>query len=517
MFSAGPGLSVSSFSVSFFCFILCLLAGWLLGIVTGTIPGIHVNTISAVLVSVSPFLVSSGVPLPAVCLVILACAVSNTFHNIIPAIFLGVPGEDTAFAVMPGHRLLMSGKGLRALRLSAAGSVGSVLLSPFIMIPLAVFLYCGYGFFSQYLGYVLLALSLLIILTEPTLKQKISCAFIFTAAGFFGYAALNGPENLFPGSSVLLPLLSGLFGSSQILLSLLTDPAELPEKQHPDGSSLSGILKPLFHGTFFGAFVSWIPGISSSVAAVLSGLFIETGPEEEQDRDPGLPAEDHGSRHETFTYNGKEYVLPAPGYDDISEKQAEDYIVSVSAINTANTVFGITAYFIIRRSRSGAVSAIDELLTAGGIDIGNTDASGLFSLFVIFFVTVIACSFLSYFSTIRLGNLIHRFMAHIRYRMLSVIVLIFLCAVVFALSGLPGIFLFIISTIFGLLPPYFRVRKACLMSVIIIPVMIYFLRSQARIPCISLLTSDRDFCFTTVFHDSVSHCVSRQCFTLCFT
>jgi len=42
-----------------------------------------------------------------------------------PSIFLGAPEADTALAVLPGHALLMEGRGEEAVRLSAIGSARS--------------------------------------------------------------------------------------------------------------------------------------------------------------------------------------------------------------------------------------------------------------------------------------------------------------------------------------------------------------------------------------------------------
>ena len=157
-------------------FFICILLGWFFGILTGMIPGIHVNNVAAVLVGMLPVFIAAGFSSLSVCLIILSCAVSHTFHNIIPAIFLGVPSEDTALAVLPGHRLLLMGQGFSAIRLSALGSAGSILFSLVLMIPMALFLFYGYSVLEPHMGFILIAISLLLILSERPLSKKIGRA-----------------------------------------------------------------------------------------------------------------------------------------------------------------------------------------------------------------------------------------------------------------------------------------------------------------------------------------------------
>jgi len=203
-----------AFSHPVFLFFFCTAAGWFFGFLTGMVPGIHVNNIAATLAGTALILYSVGFSPISLSIIILSCAISHTFHNIIPAIFLGAPGEDTALAVLPGHKLLLAGEGMPAVRLSSLSSAGSVLFSPILMIPAGFFLYKFYPILEPYMGWILVAISFIILISEIKISKIISAAFVFLTSGFLGYLAFGLDGNLNPillssEASVLMPLLSG--------------------------------------------------------------------------------------------------------------------------------------------------------------------------------------------------------------------------------------------------------------------------------------------------------------------
>ena len=95
--------------------LLALILGIGFGIITGLIPGIHVNLIAILLISLSAYLLEF-VSVFSVAIFIFSMALTHTFLDMIPSIFLGAPNEDTALAVLPGHRMLLDGIGYEAIR-----------------------------------------------------------------------------------------------------------------------------------------------------------------------------------------------------------------------------------------------------------------------------------------------------------------------------------------------------------------------------------------------------------------
>ena len=70
--------------------LIALFIGCAVGIVTGLIPGIHVNTIAILVLAVLPFLSKYFSPLALAILFISMCIV-HSFLDFIPSVFMGAP------------------------------------------------------------------------------------------------------------------------------------------------------------------------------------------------------------------------------------------------------------------------------------------------------------------------------------------------------------------------------------------------------------------------------------------
>ena len=87
------------------------LLGVPLGIVLGLLPGMHINNVIPIMLSLS-FLVNNPYYLA---ILIISTATVQIFTSFIPSIFLGAPDEDTSLSVLPGHKMLMEGRGYEAI------------------------------------------------------------------------------------------------------------------------------------------------------------------------------------------------------------------------------------------------------------------------------------------------------------------------------------------------------------------------------------------------------------------
>jgi len=112
-------------------FLIAIFLGIMFGIFTGIIPGIHINLVSLLLVSLSVYLLGIF-SFTALGVFIIAMAITHTFIDILPAIFLGAPDADTALGVLPGHRLLLEGKGYEAVKLTVIGGLSMLLYLKFL-------------------------------------------------------------------------------------------------------------------------------------------------------------------------------------------------------------------------------------------------------------------------------------------------------------------------------------------------------------------------------------------------
>ncbi|NQU98402.1 tripartite tricarboxylate transporter permease, partial [Candidatus Woesearchaeota archaeon] len=117
--------------------IVAIILGILSGIITGLTPGIHINLVSLLVLSASPFLTPYFGLISLACFII-SMSVTHSFLDPIPSIYLGAPDSDQVLGVLPGHRYLLAGHGYTALKLTVIGSFGALILSiilfPFFML-----------------------------------------------------------------------------------------------------------------------------------------------------------------------------------------------------------------------------------------------------------------------------------------------------------------------------------------------------------------------------------------------
>ena len=423
--------------------ILSILIGFALGVISGLIPGIHTNNFALILLALSPAIADLGFSNIHIATMILANSITHTFLNIIPAVYLGAPDSDTALAVLPGHTMLLDGMGMAAIRLSAIGSAGSIIVSLLIAAPFILFFGNYYDSIRENMGWILLAVVLLMILTESGryiegqgslvhLKYKFGAAVVLFLSGVLGAIAF-GNEYLmhsyfqFGSSSILLSLLTGLFGASVLLISVLTKSVIPEQHHHPLNLRSWWVLRGIAVGSIAGSIVAWLPGVSSGVATVLARLAIRGG------------LEHHRTR-------------------------AMEFIVSVSGTNTSNAIFGLIALFIIGYPRSGAMVAVRDL-------VGETLD---FRLVLLFLIVIVLVSIAAYAATIFIGDLAPSVLVRLDYQKLCTAILIGLVVMVIAFNGVFGLSVFLAAVPIGMLPYYMGIRKSHAMGVLLLPVMMYY-------------------------------------------
>jgi len=144
----------------------CIALGFVLGILSGLVPGLHLNNFAALLLALSPQLLAQGLTPFQMASIILAASISQTFFDAVPAIFLGAPDSETALTVLPGQRLMLEGRGIEAVRLSALGSAGSIIIALFLMVPVSWAVSSYYDYLMKYVGVLLLAIAMMMIQSE---------------------------------------------------------------------------------------------------------------------------------------------------------------------------------------------------------------------------------------------------------------------------------------------------------------------------------------------------------------
>lgn len=412
----------------------CVILGFVLGIISGLTPGLHLNNFASMLLALSPQLILLGFTPFQMASIILAASISQTFFDAIPAIFLGAPDSETALSVLPGQRLMLEGRGIEAVRLSALGSAGSIAFSLFLIYPLSWIVSGYYEYFTKYVGIILLGIALMMIKSErgPWIegqgslvhwKYRLIAAMLFLTSGLLGLFAfehdglLSSPLNLEP--QVLLPLLSGIFGASSLILSLSTKVQIPKQTESRIKMPAPSLIKAVLSGGLGGSLVAWIPGISPSVASIATRL---------------------GS----------------PG-------TAEEFLVSIAGVNSANALFSLVALYVIDRPRSGAAAAIQELMTL--------DERTMAMMMVIVMMVVLA----SYLATVGTADIAARTISRLNYTQLCVFVLVFLLVMTYAFTGIFGLFIFLLSTIVGLVAPVAGIHRTHAMGVLMLPLIVMYI------------------------------------------
>jgi len=399
-----------------------LLLGILAGTFTGLIPGIHINLIGIFLISLSASLLSSIPPIYFVVFVV-AMAITHTFVDFIPSVFLGCPDTDTELSVLPGHELLKKGEGYHAVLLTCYGSILAIFTLILIAFPSILIISKIYNFIENLIPFFLIIISITLISLERK-KSVALCVFLLT--GFLGWSVLNMEIN-----QPLLPLLTGLFGGSMLVLSI-KNKIKIPKQEI---SELKIINPRPIAGAFLGSLIaspicSFLPGVGSGQAAIIGNT--------------------------------------------ISRSDQKGFLVLLGATNTLVMGFSFISLYLISRTRTGAAVAIREIIGIPSINI----------LILILFVVFIS-GLISFFLTKNLAKLFSQKITKINYTKISITTLIILGIIVFLSSGLLigekitsgffGLGILIISTLTGIYCIQTGVRRTNMMGCLIIPTIIYYL------------------------------------------
>ena len=389
--------------------ILFLFLGIMAGILTGLAPGIHINLVGAILISLSASFFISVNPTYLVVFIV-AMAITHSFVDFIPSIFLGAPDEGAELSVLPGHEMLKEGRGYEAIMLTNYGSISAVFILIIVSIPLVFLVPKIYNFISGAIPFILILISLFMIFSE---EEKFSSLFVFGIAGILGLIVLN-LENL---SQPLLPLLSGLFGASSLIISIKTK-TQIP-KQIITKLEIN-FFRPLGGSLISSLICGFLPGLGSGQAAVMGNL--------------------------------------------ISKNDRKGFLVLLGSTNTLVMGLSFIAIYTIQRARTGAAASIQELIGQISPEI----------IFLIFFVVFIS-GLVSFQITKILAGFFSDKIEKIDYAKLSLFTIIFLSVVVFLVSGFLGFFVFFVSTLTGIYCISSNVKRTLMMSCLLVPTIIIYL------------------------------------------
>ncbi len=395
--------------------IIALSLGILSGIFTGLIPGIHVNLISVIIISLSPLLLLITTPL-VLAVYIISLALTHTFLDSIPSIYLGAPDEAQALNALPGHRLLQQGEGHNAVVYTIIGSFGCLLLG-LLLFPIFIFsMELIYPLVKGAIGYILIVIMTFMILKDKGKRTK-SLA-LFLIAGCLGLVVFSIPNLNQP----LFPLLSGLFGFSILLISLLQNSKVPPQDlSKPLTISKKNIVKSVTAASGVGFIAAFLPGFGSSQAAIVATNIV----------------------------------------GDIGD---EGFLSLVGGINTANMLISIGTAYVLHKARNGAILTVNKLLG----EIGLQEV-------LLFLAVALVVGGIASLLALKISKIFSKLIVKVNYAKMIWSIIIFITLLTILFDGFLGLIILSTATAIGILASSWNIGKNHLMGCLILPVILYFI------------------------------------------
>ncbi len=392
--------------------LIAIIAGIFAGSITGLIPGIHINLVASLVMANITYFV--GLPIIALACFISALSITHIFMDFIPSIFLGAPDDDTILAVLPGHKLLKSGEGIKAIKLMLQGAASAFVVF-IICIPIYIlFLPSIQNFISNAIPYMLIWVSVFIIFRDR--NPFISLA-VFSLSGILGFISFNTPVH-----EPLLPLLTGLFGTSGIITSL-SGSKNIPNQKELPKTNLMPKSKYIFSiipASIFGAICSFLPGIGSSHIAVLSS--------------------------EVVKQNRKQFL----------------FLTGLSS--SLAMLLSFVAAYSIGKTRTGSAAFIKEVLV-------NISPLAL----ILIIASSIISAFVAYYLCLKISKKYSVIIPKMNYTYLGIFVISILLILNLILTNYIGIVILSTSTALGIWAIKSGSKRINLMGSLILPTILYYM------------------------------------------
>lgn len=247
----------------FLIIILGTFISILVGIISGLIPGLHINNLIYVFANIS----NNTISLEIKAIVFIISSIIFSFLSIIPATIFSIPNTENFVSVMPCQKLFSEGKGYYAIYLYVIGAINAIIFG----LPLFIL----FTIFAKYLPTVIDFLTPIILIIGLIILM-------FNSKNYFGYfiilfSALIGYFALSYSSieNPLIVLISGLFGLSTIIFAmqnkLIIPKQQLTTKNIDLKTKIKvGIIAPTLS-----IFVSLFPGLGNGFATYLGNKVLQ--------------------------------------------------------------------------------------------------------------------------------------------------------------------------------------------------------------------------------------------------
>lgn len=297
--------------IKFFDLIAACIIGVICGAFTGVIPGIHMNTVGAFVFASSTYLLNTfSTEFLAVFLI--SMSISHSMIDFLPSMFLGVPEDGTVLSILPGHYLMLHGRGREAIRLVTVGGFGSMLVTIILLPAFILILPPIYGIIKPYICLILSSAVIYMILRlNKDIMSIVWSTFLFLLSGIMGWLMLN--SSISPNVA-LLTIFSGLFGVSTLFYSISQNSMVPYQDRIFKLRIKNNILRGIFAGGIAGSILGFLPGMGPAQGSILAQELCGGG--------------DVGGNREGF-------------------------LVAISGVNVSDALFSLIAIYLIGNPRSG--------------------------------------------------------------------------------------------------------------------------------------------------------------------
>ncbi len=418
--------------------LLSTVCGTLLASLLACIPSLHIYNVMGLLVMLGHALAGNGVDLQPEIVIPFAggLMVGYSMLNTLPSVLLAAPDESAMFAVLPGQKFLMQGRGYEAVIMTTIGGMVGLMALLFIVAPAAPrLLPLTQKVFRGHTHWILWTVIAFMLMSEWPKGGRLGRSgwtrfldsWTTTGAGLitFGLSGLLGfvlifrtpiaPDVAFQN---LMPAFVGLFAVPWLLLNICTS-VDVPPQSMKVGTNLKmdDVLRGGFAGTLGGGFAAYFPVVTGGVGGLLAG-------------------------HATALRNDRVFL------------------VSQGASKFVYYVGGLMLFFVpgVSIRRGGGAALMRSIMTPQTnyeyyLMLGAMAIAGVLTLLLV--------------GPLTRGML--WLIGRVGYRRISTVALLLIVGLVVGITGLTGLAVMVVGTGIGLMPVLYGSRRMNCLGVIMLP------------------------------------------------
>ncbi|MDO8625700.1 MAG: tripartite tricarboxylate transporter permease, partial [Candidatus Diapherotrites archaeon] len=343
---------------------------------------------------------------------VVAMNIMHVFTDFIPSILVGAPHPDNYLSALPGHKLVLEGHGLDAMRYAIAGCLFGTVIAC-LLIPVYVQLAEQFATkWHAFVAPVLLLSLILLVASERGLDKKAWAIAVILLSGALGFFCLTHyPDALFP-------LVTGFFGIPTILFALQN--TALPVQQTAlTPLDWKKILPVCALGSVAGSLVTYFPALSPSHAAFLATTIRRMDP--------------------------------------------RSFLCLLGSLNASATLYSFIALAVLNKARTGSAATLAHVHPLVPADIGIVVGITLF------------CAGIAGYATLALTQKALVASRAFNPRHAGIALLGFLLLLVGLWNGATGIAICVVASAIGCIPSIVNIRRSHLMAFLIAPTLSYYI------------------------------------------